>query len=371
MDLLRAILGTESELMTARMRVLASMGRGDRSLVAKAEDSVRRAPHRSITLDPTGLASLTAGNLRYCAGRFRIRSISELKASVSEQSFLNRVPEYRFSVLEGIETVTDIGALQAMASSSTLFQVASQFNCLVAPRPRLVRVSDYFKDSTQGPRASISAFPATLLRHYAAPGAHGERFVQGPKQQIELLAEALPANLARPENGYLRATHIRDANAVAHVLEERFDLIRVGVHEEAQVILGADWDGSVAGEPRIAQVMSSSIDLGPGGRESGAGQMTAVCRQLLRASYLGTLLAAINLRKDRVVLTMIGGGVYANSHTLIIECLIWALDQVSDLADARLEVILNARCLSPEIDRAWLGAECRARGGDHRVLGIG
>ena len=40
------------------------------------------------------------------------------------------------------------------------------------------------------PRASISAFPATLLRHYAAPAPDGRRFVQqtgGP--QIDLLAD--------------------------------------------------------------------------------------------------------------------------------------------------------------------------------------
>ncbi len=53
-------------------------------------------------------------------------------------------------------------------------------------------VARYFSDPTQGPRAAISAFPATLLRHYAAPGADGARFVQatdGP--QIDLLGDAL------------------------------------------------------------------------------------------------------------------------------------------------------------------------------------
>ena len=84
----------------------------------------------------------------------------------------------RFFVLDGASPVTDIGALQATAPAGSLFQVASQFNCLEAPDARITRVADYIHDPTQGPRASISAFPGTFIRHYAAPTAEGARFVQ-------------------------------------------------------------------------------------------------------------------------------------------------------------------------------------------------
>jgi AhpD family alkylhydroperoxidase len=93
-------------------------------------------------------------------------------------------------VLDGASPATDIGALQATAPAGSLFQVASQFNCLEAPYATVTDIADYFHDSTQGPRASISAFPGTFVRHYAAPGRAGTRFVQTTNgRQLNLLDE--------------------------------------------------------------------------------------------------------------------------------------------------------------------------------------
>ena len=149
-----------------------------------------------------------------------------------------------------------------MAPASTLFQIASQFNCLEAPSPRLVDVASYRYDSTQGPRAALSAFPATLVRRYAAPDGQGGRFTQSPKHQLDLLAEALPADLGRVKIGYLQASQIRDLSAAAAAVEQNFNQIRVGVHDDAQVVLGYSWDGAVEGEPLIAQVFTSTLAAG-------------------------------------------------------------------------------------------------------------
>lgn len=133
-DLLEAILGTDpGELNAARARVLASKGKGDINLVADVEREVKRAPQTAISFDATDLATVVAGDQRYCGGRFATRSIGELEASVIKRA-ANGTPPPTFSVIEGRDPVTDIGALQAMAPASTLFQVASQFNCLEAPR---------------------------------------------------------------------------------------------------------------------------------------------------------------------------------------------------------------------------------------------
>ena len=81
----------------------------------------------------------------------------------------------------------------AQVYARALFQVASQFNCLEAPGSFVVPVADYLHDPTQGPRASVSAFPATLVRHYAAPQPGGQRFVQasnGPQIML-VLSDAL------------------------------------------------------------------------------------------------------------------------------------------------------------------------------------
>jgi hypothetical protein len=365
-DLLDAILrGTEAELQAARQRVAASRGRGDRSLVARVEQCVAASPTTTISFDGIGAATIQAAGRTFSGGRFALRTLDALKEAVATRSVLESVA-VKLSVIEGDDPVTDIGALQAMAHESTLFQVASQFNCLESPGPYLVKVGAYLSDPTQGPRASVSAFPATLVRHYAAPDESGGRFVQTPGRQLDLLAHALPSSIGRSESGYLRLASLSDADAAASALETNFGLLQVGVHDGAQVVLGHAWDGAVEGEPHVAQVFASTLAAGGYGRFAGAAE--AIGRQLLRAAYLGTLLAALDLGKDRVVLTMIGGGVFGNPHTLLCECIVWAVEQVEALARGPLEVVLNSRDLSRSVDRVWLKRACDARGGVLRDL---
>ncbi|MFZ2164365.1 MAG: hypothetical protein WAV45_02785, partial [Propionibacteriaceae bacterium] len=66
---------------------------------------------------------------------------------------------------------------------------------------------------------------------------------------------------------------------------------------------------------------------------------------LLRGAYLGTLLAAASAGRPRVVLTLIGGGVFGNPVAAIVDAIAWAFDQTADLG---LDVILNARQVIPE-----------------------
>src|SRR5581483_7785035 len=103
----------------------------------------------------------------------------------------------RLWVLDGAHPATDVGGLQATAPPGSLFQAASQFNCLESPGPYVTPGAQYFRDKTQGPRASISAFPGTLLRHYAAPRRDGERFVQTDADQLNLLADVLDPEVAQ------------------------------------------------------------------------------------------------------------------------------------------------------------------------------
>ena len=67
------------------------------------------------------------------------------------------------------------------------------------------------------------------------------------------------ARLGRVESGYLQLPHIRDARAAARALDDNFDAIKVGVHEDAEVVLGHAWDGAVDGQPRIAQVFTGDV----------------------------------------------------------------------------------------------------------------
>jgi len=343
---------------TDRSRVVGafhtSRPRGDRarrSQVDHWEAAVEADPEGSLVLDEEGMASL--GGL--AAGRFETLSLAELRRRAGRSA----TGSVRLWVLDGANPLTDIGALQAQAPPGSLFQVASQFNCLEAPGPWIVRVADYFSDPTQGPRASISAYPGTLLRHYRAPGRDGQRFVQrtgGPQLNL------LHAVEAPVQSGYLVGHDIaRPAELLAR-LENDFELLEVGLHQGLEVVLGADWDGPVQRDVRIAQVFTSTLAAGGYGRLGD--DLLPVCRQLLRAAYLGTLLAAAGLDQRRVILTLIGGGVFGNPLPLIWESILWAIDQVTPHLRGDLTVIVNGRTLIPHVSAEEARAQARARGGE-------
>src|SRR5262245_51038998 len=172
--------------------VVASRGRGDRDQVARAEADVRADPARCIRFADDGHATVYAAGRAYAGGRFEVPALCGLRAralATRERAGRPRA-DLRLWILDGAGPVTDIGALQAPPPPRSLCQVASQFNCLESPGAFVTDVADYVHDPTQGPRASISAFPGTLVRHYAAPAADGGRFVQAnDRRQIDLLAD--------------------------------------------------------------------------------------------------------------------------------------------------------------------------------------
>ncbi len=315
-----------------------------RALVERMEASVRADPAGVFEFTSEGAAILVTPTQRYSAGRFATPTIAALKAEARSRaaSPAKRTPT-RLSLLRGTDPLFDIGTLQAGADDGTVFQVASQFNCLEAPGPRLVPVASYFTDPTQGPRASISAFPGTLLRHYAAPG-DGRRFTQadgGP--QLDLLRDALDPNVGQVHNGYLSSHGVRQPARLAETLDRQLDQIRVGVHSDVEVVFGVNWGGPVPEpRPRIAQVFTSTLALG--GYSTKTDGLADACRPLLRAAYLGTLLAACGLGARRVVLTLIGGGAFGNPMHTIWEAVRWALAEVDGLGLAATpDVVLNAR----------------------------
>lgn len=332
----------------------ASAGRGDRRIVQQLEEHIRRSPQQAFQLDGSGNAWLTMPGKTWCAGKFHTPSILELKEKVKNMrstTINNASARLRLWVLDGASPATDIGALQA-TSSESLFQVASQFNCLEAPGPEVTAVMNYFYDYTQGPRASISAFPGTFLRHYYAPGKNGARFAQVTNgDQIDLLEFACKGLV---KNGYVTGRGVSDPHAAISRLETNFDKICVGLHDNVQVALGYNWDGAVAesDDRRIAQVFTSTVAGGgyDGRINLGERAFTAAATTLLGACYLGTLLATVCTGRKVAVLTLIGGGVFQNPIRLIWNSILWAVDTVNELLPADLDVILNGYNLGRLMD---------------------
>ena len=343
--------------------VRASAGRGDRGRVGRAEAAVAADPAAAFAFDPDGRATLTAAGSVWQAGRFEVPTVGELRGRAARAGAT--AGPARLWVLDGAGPATDIGALQATAGGRPLFQVASQFNCLESPGPFVVPVADYFYDFTQGPRASVSAFPATLLRHYAAPAPDGGRFVQGVDgRQIDLLADAFAPGRSPVRSGYLTGHGGMDGHALVAALEGGFERIRVGVHDDAPVVLGYDWDGAVDGDRRVGQVFTSTAAGGGYGAERALGEaFEPACRKLLRAAYLGTLLAGVVLGRTPVVLTMIGGGVFGNPVRIIWDAILWAFDASQASAPGRSDVVVNGRDLLARLGLPTLLAGVRERGG--------
>jgi hypothetical protein len=356
---------TGPDLDAAMARLLSTAGQGGTEVVETAEFAVRAAkPGDAFSFNEEGFAMLRVGDHVWHAGRFETPSIVELRQRVKRAGA--GVGRLRLWVLDGPGQATDVGGLQATAPSGSLFQAASQFNCLESPGPYITPVVQYFRDYTQGPRASISAFPGTLLRHYAAPGTHGKRFVQTENKQLNLLTDVFGPEVAQVQSGYLMAHNVRDPTALVTALTDRFDLIRVGVHEGVQVVLGYDFAGAVddSENRRIAQVFTSTVAGGGyGGATVRGAAFEGACRQLLRAAYLGTLLAAATLGQRNAVLTLIGGGVFGNPVPLIWDAIRWAAAEIEPLLSNDLDVIVNGRNLGSQVPRESILAAVRERGG--------
>jgi hypothetical protein len=365
---------TLENAITAHLRAVEEMNAPEppsgQQLVELAENEASRAPAECFRFGADGHATLHAAGRTFQAGHFETPRIGELRQRAEDARRRAGNPSARLQlhVLDGASPATDIGTLQATAPDGTLFQVASQFNCLEAPSARMVPVAAYFYDGTQGPRASISAFPGTLLRHYAAPGGvDGERFVQrneGP--QLNLLEAVCAPGVATVTSGYLTTNAIAHPELFARSLEDRFDDLRSGVHDAVEVVLGYDWDGPVPRAPHhtIAQVLTSTLAAGGYGRiDPSNAAMTSVVRQLQRAAYAGTLLAAAGLGKSHAVLTLIGGGVFGNPIPLIWESILWAVDYVKPFLHRDLSVVVNGYALGRQVAPRTLYEAAAARGG--------
>jgi hypothetical protein len=198
--------------------------------------------------------------------------------------------------------------------------------------------------------------------------------VQTEKKQINLLAEVFGPEVAPVQSGYLLGATVRDPGAFLAALAARFESIRVGVQEQVQVVLGYNFRGSVEGAEsrRIAQVFTSTVaNGGSGGVGLSAKQFRSACELLLRAAYLGTLLAATTLGQRRVVLTLIGGGVFGNPIPVIWEAILWAITEVEPLLFSDLDVIVNGRNLGTQVARETLLHAAQERNGAFLEFGLG
>lgn len=224
----------------------------------------------------------------------------------------------------------DVHQLQSKAKPGTMFQVASNFNCLEAANETVDVASGMFvtklmTDHTQGPAASSACALAAVVRtHVAFAPEYVGQCARG--RQIELLGDAGVAPYFPVLNGKLYAS----SSGLSVKTQQRLpqglsaDVVRVGLHCDAVPMFRrisnheVEVSTSTSTWIPVDQVFVSSLDL----RARGLRPLTkdVVMERmhfLLEGAYQGTY-AACRLRGSKVlVLTLVGGGVFGNPWAAI------------------------------------------------------
>eukprot|EP00128_Syssomonas_multiformis_P000582 Colp12_sorted_trinity150504_noHs@30487 len=200
----------------------------------------------NLKFDGNTLTSVVNG-ATYTVGSFETPSLKELRelgASLRQQ-FPGK--------LKVINRCGEISSIHAeRANRYSVFQAASQFNCLEFVGPNIKPedgVTGYVFDKTQGPACSIACGPATVVRNYFVPISKADGSVQvgqTTRLQIECLRDVSTVVGNKPEGRYFKVQggYTLATDEGLHKLNdalkniERDDVrqsLRIGVHSDVQV----------------------------------------------------------------------------------------------------------------------------------------
>lgn len=280
-----------------------------------------------LTVQGDVLMSTVNGRSWGC-GTLTLPSLGELRAALASGPPAEGRPRLR-------QIVGDVRALHAdPTNAGALFQAASQFNLLEMTDPSVhpeEGVGIYEHDRTQGPTCAIACGAGTIYRNYFVPV--GDRVGQSSTHQLDALADVGRAlgnadgALWEMRNGYALLTERGLADTSARIPAmtdaERDRLrqaLRIGLHADVEVTLPG------AGH-RVTQVYGAALPVAYG--RPPASSWEPLARVVLEASYEATLIAAaLNARRHGarpVLLTLLGGGVFGNDLSWILDAIRRAL----------------------------------------------
>jgi hypothetical protein len=239
--------------------------------------------------------------------------------------------------------------IRSPESEGSVFQVASQFNCLEMVGPGVSPdrgISIYAQDPTQGPACALACPAATAFRNYYAPGGKGQGGA-GERNQINTMLEveqllkssalASPSATVREHfpfwsmsNGYLLPTTTRSMAVLTSLLGSKDSELSANLI--SRVAVGVHWSTEVhtATRHRVAQVFSSAVPVAYcKGTKSEDWSLFAAL--VLQATFEATLLVGAILARQKgrrvsVFLTAVGGGAFGNRIEWIVEAIQRALD---------------------------------------------
>ena len=260
----------------------------------------------------------------YICGLLEVSSLGTLKERVKK----SKCSSSKISVRE---LVADVQKLHTdPANAGALFQVASQFNLLEMVSPHVTPeqgVGRYEFDLTQGPACAIAAGAGTIYRNYFVK--INEEQGQTVNNQIDCLADLGIAlgnannNFWKMKNGYvlankegLQSIKKQLKSATESEIEALKRILKIGIQWDTQVTLNN-------ARHLVSQAYCSALPIAYS--QHSLEQWFDFAKIVLEASYEATICAGIlNFLKtgnNKVFLTLVGGGVFGNDISWIIDAI--------------------------------------------------
>lgn len=288
----------------------------------------------NLFIEDNRLVSNVSGQ-SFAYGSLSTPNLKELREQVQSLNMENG----KLSLQEIVADTQDLHC--DIDNAGSLFQVASQFNLLEMVSPEISPesgIDGYEYDHTQGPACAIAAGAGTIYRNYFAHVKGGVG--QSADNQIDTLVD-LGESLGNAsndlwvmKNGYALASK-SGLEKISEILLGKNDLeidefrklLRIGLQNNTEVTIGDS-------KHTVSQAYCSALPVAYSQHSAELWQPFASL--VLEASYEATICAAIiNIannsannpvnslgdKKNKVFLTMLGGGAFGNEPSWIINAI--------------------------------------------------
>lgn len=267
-------------------------------------------------------------------GLFSTPTVFELRAkslSLQEslQINLRTIHFNHYCDVEGVKTM-----ISDPNNASSVFQAASQFNCLEMVNPSVLPrrgITHYVDDPTQGPQCALACPGALLYRNYLV---EHHRVTGQDSCQIDCMEDVgdlfnnSAEKLWEMQNGYLLPSSKASLRHICERLKHDTEFARL---VEDSVRVGVHWSTTVKSEThKVTQIFASALPVAYSNIKCDPQLWEPFAGLILRAAYDATLLAASCIAKEnntrvKVYLTKLGGGVFGNRSEWICDAISYAL----------------------------------------------
>jgi len=323
-------------------------------------DNVRNLINCTKNKDDNIIVESLLNGRKVQAGKFEVRMVKQFPLYPAKLGATFNIVIGNGNWTHNLKKI-DVGALQANPQNrGATFQVASNFNCLefISNKDNASKgITKYVNDQTQGPAASISAAPGTLYRNYFVKhnDDDGNQHEGQIKQQINLLDKFPYIPVI---NGYVSFKD-EEIKFIEDFEFNDISEIKVGIQKNVQATSGEKRNGMIEmctdQKQIINQVFTAAMNLG-GVSATYAERPIAqkLARFLLRGAYRATILSAIEnsrtqppecIGKDKLFLTLIGGGVFGNQYEWITDAILECTDLIKTSGLQIYLVIYSSYCI--------------------------